>query len=123
MLHHSAECTPSIPRWLMKTKLTALQTKMARDRLYLTSHAPNFMLTEGLTGGLLVIWCRHGIAIGFHNIPVGEGRNDVFSVIYTRFPTPPKFIIYDFACTLGPYSLLREAEYFKNPYFLMIASI
>jgi hypothetical protein len=28
----------------MKTKLTALQTKMARDRLYLTSHAPNFML-------------------------------------------------------------------------------
>jgi hypothetical protein len=74
-------------------------------------------LADGLTGGLLVFWCRHGIAIGFHMIPVGEGRNDVFSAIYTRWPEAPKVIIYDFACALGPYCMLREASYFRNTRF------
>jgi hypothetical protein len=37
----------------------------------------------GLIGGIMVLWCRHSICVGFHIIPTCEGRNDVFSAIYT----------------------------------------
>ncbi|KAG1877514.1 hypothetical protein F4604DRAFT_1880424 [Suillus subluteus] len=52
---------------------------------------------NNLTGGILVLWCTHSVCLGFHSIPVAEGRNDVFSAIYTMFPVAPKVIIYDFA--------------------------
>jgi hypothetical protein len=38
---------------------------------------------NNLTGGILVLWCTHSVCLGFHSIPVAEGRNDVFSAIYT----------------------------------------
>ena len=70
-----------------------------------------------LTGGIMVCWCTHSISYGFHIIPVGEGRNDVFSAIYTRWEKAPSIIVYDFACALQPYCLLREPEFFKNTLF------
>ncbi|KAG6909020.1 hypothetical protein DXG01_002293, partial [Tephrocybe rancida] len=72
-----------------------------------------------LTGGILVLWCTHSICLGFHTIPIAEGRNDVFSAIYTRFPIAPEIIVYDFACQLAPYCLVREASYFRNTRFLI----
>ncbi|KAF7363765.1 hypothetical protein MSAN_01034300 [Mycena sanguinolenta] len=36
---------------------------------------------------------------------MGEGRNDVFSALITRWEKAPKRIIYDFACALGPYCM------------------
>ncbi|KAJ2920824.1 hypothetical protein H1R20_g16268, partial [Candolleomyces eurysporus] len=57
------------------------------------------------------------ICYGFHCIPASEGRNDVFSAIVTRWPVAPKRIIYDFACALGPYCMLREPLFFKNTLF------
>lgn len=74
---------------------------------------------NNLTGGILVLWCTHSICLGFHAIPVAEGRNDVFSAIYTRFAVAPEVIIYDFACQLAPYCLVREAKYFRNTRFLI----
>jgi len=70
-----------------------------------------------LTGGIMVCWCTHSIAYGFHCIPKGEGRNDVFSALLTHWKTPPEWVIYDFACTLGPYCMTREADFFKNTRF------
>jgi hypothetical protein len=70
-----------------------------------------------LTGGLMAMWCTHIIAYGFHCIPVGKGRNDVFSAIYTQFPEPPKYIIYNFACALGPYCMICEPDYFADSTF------
>ncbi|CAK5276917.1 unnamed protein product [Mycena citricolor] len=32
-----------------------------------------------LTGGIMCVWCTHSVCYGFHCIPRGEGRNDVFS--------------------------------------------
>ncbi|KAK7043581.1 hypothetical protein VNI00_008192 [Paramarasmius palmivorus] len=32
---------------------------------------------NNLTGGIMVLWCRHSICLGFHSIPTAEGRNDV----------------------------------------------
>lgn len=72
-----------------------------------------------LAGGILALWCTHSVCLGFHTIPVAEGRNDVFSAIYTRFPTAPEIIVYDFACQLAPYCLVREARYFASTRFLI----
>ncbi|RDB22287.1 hypothetical protein Hypma_010629 [Hypsizygus marmoreus] len=72
---------------------------------------------NGLTGGILVLWCTHSICLGFHTIPVAEGRNDVFSAVYTRFRQAPEVIVYDFACQLAPYCLVREARYFRDTRF------
>ncbi|KAF8057790.1 hypothetical protein FPV67DRAFT_1429432 [Lyophyllum atratum] len=67
-----------------------------------------------LTGGILAAWCTHSVCYGFHFIPKGEGRNDVFSAMYTRWEIAPKRIIYDFACALGPYCLIREPAFFAE---------
>ncbi|EJD40800.1 hypothetical protein AURDEDRAFT_69785 [Auricularia subglabra TFB-10046 SS5] len=74
---------------------------------------------KGYTGGIMGFWCTHGICYGFHCIPDGEGRNDAFAGLYTRWRTAPRVVIYDFACTLGPYCMLREAEFFKNTVFII----
>ena len=74
---------------------------------------------RGLVGGLMVFWCCHSICVGFHVIPTCEGRNDVFSALYTQWPTAPKVIVYDFACQLAPYCLLREPQFFCNTRFLV----
>ncbi|TFK59215.1 hypothetical protein BDN72DRAFT_966129 [Pluteus cervinus] len=70
-----------------------------------------------LTGGIMCVWCTHSICYGFHFIPIGEGRNDVFSALYTRWPQPPKLIIYDFACALAPYCMTRESAFFADTLF------
>lgn len=70
-----------------------------------------------LTGGLMAIWCPHLICLGFHKIPVAEGRNDVFSAIFKYWKEAPKVIIYDFACQLGPYCMSREPEFVKDTLF------
>ncbi|KAJ3527760.1 hypothetical protein NMY22_g9664 [Coprinellus aureogranulatus] len=70
-----------------------------------------------LTGGIMAAWCTHSVCYGFHCIPESEGRNDVFSAMVTRWPVAPKLVIYDFACALGPYCMLREPDFFKNTLF------
>ncbi|EJD35857.1 hypothetical protein AURDEDRAFT_74900 [Auricularia subglabra TFB-10046 SS5] len=74
---------------------------------------------KGYTGGVVAFWCTHGICYGFHCVPEGEGRNDAFSAMYTRWPKAPRAVIYDFACALGPYCMIREAEFFKDTVFLI----
>lgn len=72
-----------------------------------------------LTGGIMGAWCTHSVCYGFHVIPKGEGRNDVFSAMVTRWKTAPKRVIYDFACALAPYCMTREADFFANTKFLI----
>ncbi|KAJ7065152.1 hypothetical protein B0H15DRAFT_794587 [Mycena belliarum] len=43
-----------------------------------------------LTGGIMCVWCTHSVCYGFHCIPRGEGRNDVFSALVTRWKKAPK---------------------------------
>ncbi|KAF6749911.1 hypothetical protein DFP72DRAFT_818384 [Ephemerocybe angulata] len=72
-----------------------------------------------LTGGIMVAWCTHSICYGFHHIPESEGRNDVFSALVTRWPTAPHRVVYDFACALGPYCMIREPHFFENTLFVI----
>jgi hypothetical protein len=69
----------------------------------------------------MVAWCTHSICYGFHCIPKAEGRDDVFSALVTRWPTAPATVVYDFACALGPYCLLREPEFFADTKFVIDA--
>ncbi len=72
-----------------------------------------------LSGGIMVMWCEHRIAVGFHIIARGEGRNDVFSPIYCKWREAPTHIIYDFACNLHKYCLNREPKFFRDTKFLI----
>ncbi|KII92992.1 hypothetical protein PLICRDRAFT_87458 [Plicaturopsis crispa FD-325 SS-3] len=74
---------------------------------------------QRLTGGIMCAWCTHSICYGFHCIPRGEGRNDVFSAMLTRWPTAPKVVVYDFACALGPYCMTREPDFFADTLFVI----
>lgn len=71
------------------------------------------------TGGIMACWCTHSICYGFHIIPVGEGRNDVFSALITRWPKAPERVVYDFACALGPYCWTREPDFFADTQFVI----
>lgn len=72
-----------------------------------------------LTGGIMVLWCRHSVCVGFHVIPTTEGRNDVFLALYTHWPVTPKIVVYDYACQLAPYSMVREPAFFCNTRFVV----
>jgi len=69
----------------------------------------------------MVAWCTHSVSYGFHCIPIGEGRNDVFSALYTRWEKAPEIIVYDFACALQPYCVLREPDFFQDTLFTIDA--
>ena len=72
---------------------------------------------QKFTGGIMTFWCKHLTCLGFHIMPRAEGRNDVFSALYTYWPKAPKVVIYDFACQLSQYCMVREPEFFKNTLF------
>jgi hypothetical protein len=75
--------------------------------------------TAGLTGGLMALWCTHSVCLGFHFIPKGEGRNDVFSALLCHWEVAPKVVVYDFACALAPYCMTREPGFFKDTLFVI----
>ncbi|KAF8511651.1 hypothetical protein JB92DRAFT_3117853 [Gautieria morchelliformis] len=53
--------------------------------------------TQGLTVGIMCCWCTHSVCYGFHCIPSGEGRNDVFSALFMRWEAAP-----DSSCMISP---------------------
>ncbi|KDR65237.1 hypothetical protein GALMADRAFT_50349, partial [Galerina marginata CBS 339.88] len=72
-----------------------------------------------LTGGIMVVWCTHTVCYGFHCIPASEGRNEVFSAIYTHWEQAPEIVVYDYACNLAPYAMAREPTFFARSKFLI----
>jgi hypothetical protein len=43
------------------------------------------------------------------------------AAMITRWPKAPKRVVYDFACALGPYCMMREAEFFADTLFVIDA--
>ncbi|KAG2009480.1 hypothetical protein CC2G_012413 [Coprinopsis cinerea AmutBmut pab1-1] len=114
-------CLYSMPRIRDRPKYPKLRGDQLRDKSskrgdkcgkYFTQYGE-----QRLTGGLMVAWCTHGICYGFHCIAQSEGRDDVFSAMVTRWPVAPKRVVYDFACSLGPYCMLREPRFFQDTLF------
>ncbi|KAF8491008.1 hypothetical protein JB92DRAFT_3241490 [Gautieria morchelliformis] len=103
---------PSCPRLPHDTRPEPPEDRGGQCSKYYSTYK-----TQGLTGGIMCCWCTHSICYGFHCIPHGEGRNDIFSAILTCWPVAPKLVVYDFACALGPYCLTREPEFFADTLF------
>jgi hypothetical protein len=71
------------------------------------------------TGGVMALWCPHVVCLGFHIMPIAEGRNDVFSALFKYWDKAPKVVVYDFACQLSEYCMKREPEFFKDTLFVI----
>jgi len=67
----------------------------------------------------VAVWCPYGMCVGFHIRPQAEGRNDIFSALFTRWEKPLRTVIYDFACQLATYCRIREAAFFKDTLFVI----
>ena len=67
----------------------------------------------------MAFWCPHLVCLGFHMMLTAEGRDDVFSAILSYWKKAPRMIIYDFACQLAPYCLVREPEFFQDTMFVI----
>ncbi|KAJ3556445.1 hypothetical protein NP233_g11977 [Leucocoprinus birnbaumii] len=113
---------PTYPRLLHDQQREESQGG-ARDLAEMTSAACGKYYStykkQRLTGGIMVAWCTHSISYGYHCMPGAEGRNNVFSAMITRWPKAPRWVIYDFACALGPYCLLREPSFFADTLFII----
>ena len=72
-----------------------------------------------LSPGIFTLYCPHGTCYGFSILENHESPRHPFEILKTRFETAPKVIVYDNACKLHQYALLREPEFFKNTLFLV----
>ncbi|KAJ7075683.1 hypothetical protein B0H15DRAFT_925413 [Mycena belliarum] len=105
---------PAYPKLKYDTKLDAGGKRGAKCSKFYSQYGE-----RKLTGGIMCAWCTHSICYGFHCIPKGEGRNDVFSALVTRWESAPKRVVYDFACALGPYCMTREPAFFADTQFVI----
>jgi hypothetical protein len=102
---------------------------------------------NGLTPGLFLIFCAHGICLGFMLMPQCEGPSMLFKLLFTRFRhgmqhfipfqsngklsciaeniysllllAGPKRIVYDNCCNLMRYCLRRAPRFFSETQFLI----
>ena len=75
----------------------------------------SFVEFSQYTGGVFLVRClEHSIALGFHIIPKGEGRNDAFSAVYTHWTEAPTVMSGDWNCQFQPYAMKREPAFFER---------
>ena len=72
-----------------------------------------------LSPGVFTVLCEHGFCHGFTLMDKNESPRTPFDILTTRFPTPPKTVVYDNACKLHQMVLKREPLRFKNTKFLV----
>jgi len=72
---------------------------------------------SGLTPGIFTFFCPHGVCLGFSILERYEGPSTAFELLFQRFPTAPRMVIYDNACNLSKYCLLREPAFFAKTEF------
>ena len=72
-----------------------------------------------LTPGIFTLYCTHGICYGFEVMRRCESPQVPFSIFTSRFPTPPKTIVYDNACKLHVYCLNREPALYRSTRFFV----
>ena len=74
--------------------------------------------TEGWMGGILIFLCCHGHPQAVEILEKHESLNHVFSILYSFFLTLNFYIIYDFACGLMKYCMLRSPLLFSRTVFI-----
>lgn len=71
------------------------------------------------TGGVMTVFCEHGVCYAAFIIPKAEGRDELFSFIIKYLRRPPEIVVYDFACAFQEYCLNRLPGWFKNTEFFI----
>jgi hypothetical protein len=70
-----------------KQRKAAAAGKLSAEELEMDEHCQksyDHYTQARQNGGLSVIWCPHAVCYGCHVIPSGEGRDDLFSALWTR---------------------------------------
>ena len=69
--------------------------------------------------GLLIITCPHGFVLGWELIKEPESPKQVFRFLYYLCKDAPERVIYDNACNLEHYCMIRHPKYFQNTRFVI----
>lgn len=72
-----------------------------------------------LSPGIFLIFCGHGICIGFKLMPTCEGPSTLVDMIFTRWPEAPGTLIYDDCCHAFVTAHKRNPKYWSNTRFLI----
>jgi flagellar biosynthesis GTPase FlhF len=73
----------------------------------------NFQAGADRTGGVMTIFCGHGVCYSSFIIQESESRDHLFSFMVKYLEKPPDFLIYDFGCAALDYCLNRLPGWFK----------
>ncbi|KAL4528904.1 hypothetical protein Ndes2437A_g03436 [Nannochloris sp. 'desiccata'] len=73
-----------------------------------------FLKGRGRTGGVMTIFCPHGVCYAGFILPKAESRDHLFSFMVKYLERPPKYLVYDFGCAALEYCLNRLPGWFKN---------
>ena len=57
--------------------------------------------------------------VGMKFLKFAESERTIFELLLTRWPTPPKVVVYDNACNAHYFCLSREPDYFKFTQFII----
>ena len=89
----------------------------AADTLPLTeSPECNKLFPKGLdrTGGVMTVFCQHGICYAAFILARAESRDHLFTFMLKYLEKPPQVLVYDFGCAALDYCLNRLPGWFKN---------
>jgi len=73
-----------------------------------------FLQGRGRTGGVMTIFCPHGVCYAAFILPKAESRDHLFSFMVKYLAKPPKYLVYDFGCAALDYCLNRLPGWFKD---------
>jgi hypothetical protein len=71
------------------------------------------------TPGIFLIFCPHGVCVGFEALNRFEGPMMVFDVLYRRFKVAPGMVNYDNACNLSRTCYKLAGSHFRNTFFFI----
>lgn len=72
-----------------------------------------------LTPGVLLMFCAHGICLGFKLMARCEGPGMVADLLYTRLKAAPKLVVYDNACNVHRICMRWHPDFFNKTRFLI----
>jgi hypothetical protein len=70
------------------------------------------------TNGILVLLCEHGLVYGMQFLTQMESPRLIFNILLHRFKRVPRVVIYDNACHLASYCIMREPHLFRDTVFV-----
>lgn len=79
----------------------------------------DFVAVKDKTGGIITVFCKHGVCYASYIVKTAEGRNELFSLFVQYFRKAPKVVVYDFGCALQEYCLNRLPDFFKHTLFVV----